>query len=397
MSAITPEVSLLRFGVFELDLKTGELRKGGRLLNLPPQPFKILVLLATRPGQLVAREEMQQQIWGNETFVDFEQGLNFAVNKIRTTLGDDAETPRYIETLPRRGYRFIAPIEATPQPAAEVPASSEEKNNVIRSSAQPVVPHHRHPAWLLLTVTMAAAVVIVAATTLFLRSRHANIPSASFVAVTNFPDSATSPAISPDGRMLAFVRGSDTFFGRGEIYVKLLPDGEPVQRTHDGLYKMSPVFSPDGSRIAYTTVLTSFDTWVVPTLGGEPHLMLANASGLTWIDDHHLLYSEILSGLHMALVTSTESRRDARQVYVPPRERGMAHRSYISPDHKWVLLSEMDNGGWLPCRLLKFGGSNSRQVGPPKAGCTSAAWSPDGRWMFLGVDDSAFRMALLSR
>jgi len=104
-------VALLRFGTFELDLRSRELRKAGALLNLPPQPFRILVLLATHPGQLATREEIQQQIWGSETFVDFEQGLNFAINRIRTTLGDDADTPRYIETLPRRGYRFVAPVE----------------------------------------------------------------------------------------------------------------------------------------------------------------------------------------------------------------------------------------------------------------------------------------------
>jgi TolB-like protein/DNA-binding winged helix-turn-helix (wHTH) protein/Tfp pilus assembly protein PilF len=111
LSESATDAALLRFGVFELHLRTGELRRAGAVLSLPPQPFKILVLLAAHSGQLVTREEIQQQIWGSETFVDFEQGLNFAVNKIRTTLGDEAGTPRYIETLPRRGYRFIAPVE----------------------------------------------------------------------------------------------------------------------------------------------------------------------------------------------------------------------------------------------------------------------------------------------
>ncbi len=111
MAGLVPERSKIRFGVFDLDLQTGELRKSGVLLHLPPQPFKVLALLVSRPAELVGREEIRDQIWGAETFVDFEHGLNFAIKKIRDTLGDDSEAPRYIETLPRRGYRFIAPVE----------------------------------------------------------------------------------------------------------------------------------------------------------------------------------------------------------------------------------------------------------------------------------------------
>src|SRR5215831_4613007 len=116
----------LRFGAFELDPGTAELRKDGTRLRLPPQPLKILSLLASRTGQLVTREEIREQIWGSETFEDFEQGLNFAINRIRTVLGDDADNPRYIETLPRRGYRFVAPVErveAASKYAAIVPPS----------------------------------------------------------------------------------------------------------------------------------------------------------------------------------------------------------------------------------------------------------------------------------
>ena len=101
---------LLRFGVFELNLTTEELRKAGTLIKLSPQPFRLLALLASRSGQVVAREDIQQQIWGDETYVDFEQGMNHCIKQIRNALSDSADTPLYIETIPRRGYRFLAPV-----------------------------------------------------------------------------------------------------------------------------------------------------------------------------------------------------------------------------------------------------------------------------------------------
>ncbi len=232
-------------------------------------------------------------------------------------------------------------------------------------------------------VVLVIMVLLLGGLALYL-SRKPRTPSTSeWVQLTNFTDSVTSPALSPDGRMLAFIRGPQTFTTHGEIYVKLLPEGDPVELTHDAKIKMSPVFSPDGSRIAYTV---PWDTWIVPVLGGEPRLMLPNASGLTWIDRQRALFSEIKKGIHMAIVTASESRGEARDIYVPPREDGMAHRSYLSPDGKSVLLAEMDEkGGWLPCRLVPFDARQptGRPVGPPQASCTSAAWSLDGHWMYL--------------
>jgi len=118
----------VRFGVFEADFVAGELRKNGLKVKLHAQPLAVLKILLQRPGEIVTREELQQQLWGSNTFVDFEHGLNKTINKLREALGDNADTPRYIETLPRRGYRFIAPV-TTPKPAEPEAPLPQPKSN----------------------------------------------------------------------------------------------------------------------------------------------------------------------------------------------------------------------------------------------------------------------------
>src|SRR5262249_49370007 len=103
--------NILRFDLFELDSGSGELRRYGERIKLSPQPFRVLELLVRRSGEVLTRAEIRERIWCDDTFVDFEQGLNFCVRQIREALGDTAEAPRFIETLPRRGYRFLFPVE----------------------------------------------------------------------------------------------------------------------------------------------------------------------------------------------------------------------------------------------------------------------------------------------
>jgi len=115
---VHPVRSLVRFGVFEVDRGSGELRKRGVRIRLQEQPLKILMLLLDRPCEIVTREQLRQILWPEGTFVDFEHSLNAAVAKLRQSVGDSAENPRFVETIPRRGYRFIAPVEESSASAA---------------------------------------------------------------------------------------------------------------------------------------------------------------------------------------------------------------------------------------------------------------------------------------
>ena len=258
------------------------------------------------------------------------------------------------------------------------PAGSEQSHPATR-------PRLRVPPWALIIGLMIC--LLSSGLLLWMRNRLPAAPShTEYTQLTYWADSATSPALSPDGHMLAFIRGESPFLGPGDVYLKLLPDGEPVRLTHDDHPKMGLAFSPDSSKISFTRGEGwDWQGWTVPVLGGEPSLLLPNASALTWIGPHQVLFSE--QDKAMKIVTAGESRANQRDVYVP-KGTNMAHRSYLSPDSKWVLVAEMDESvSFTPCRLVPFsGGSEGKRVGPIPSACTEAAWAPDGRWMYFAAN-----------
>ncbi len=263
-------------------------------------------------------------------------------------------------------------------PAAHKRVGSQQSHPVTR-------PRPRVQPWAVIIGLMIC--LLIAGLLLWMRNRRPAAPAhTEYTQLTYWADSATSPAISPDGHMLAFIRGESTFLGPGDVYLKLLPEGDPVRLTHDDHPKMGLAFSPDSSKISFTRGEGwDWQGWTVPVLGGEPSELLPNASALSWVGPHQVLFSE--DGAVMKIVTADESRANERDVYVPKADH-MAHRSYLSPDSKWVLVAEMDeSAAWTPCRLVPFaGGSEGKQVGPIPSACTEAAWSPDGRWMYFAAN-----------
>jgi eukaryotic-like serine/threonine-protein kinase len=310
---------------------------------------------------------------------------------------DPAPVMRFNRNVPEELERIIAKAlekdrNLRYQNAADMQADLKRLKRDTESGAQPKIAATRpaQKSRLALWVGASLLIVLLVASAIVLSRKADSITpsdSSQWVQLTNFNDESFDPALSPDGRMLAFLRSSG---GPPQLYVKLLPDGEPVQLTHDEAgNKVVPVFSPDGSRIAYGTAGLNWQTWVVPVLGGQPQLLLSNATGLNWIDPGHVMFSEIKSGVHLSVVTATESRAEQRDVYVPPDENDMAHHSSLSPDRKWVLVVEMGKDkGMIQCQLVPFAGGAARSVGPP-GGCEYAAWSPDGKWMYLDSDSGS--------
>jgi len=241
----------VRFGVFQLDLRAGELRKNGSKVKLQEQPFQVLAALVEKPGEVVLREELRERLWPDDAFGDFDHSLSTAINKIRQVLGDSASHPRFIETIPRRGYRFLA----------EVSPRARQKEVKRPSGATQLA--------LFGGLGLLSAVAVVA----FLVGRvgtERGLPPAVFtpVPVTSFrPGIEYHAAVSPDGGRVAFAR----FSGEGsDLYAQTIgSDDEPIRLTEDPNRDFSPTWSPDGNYLAFVRFSADrSEIFRIPSIGG---------------------------------------------------------------------------------------------------------------------------------
>ncbi len=286
------------FGVYEVDLQTGELWKAGRRIKIQTQPFKVLAALLERPGEVVTREELQSRVWGPDTTVDFEHSLGTAVNKVREALGDSADSPRYVETLARRGYRFIAPVAPVSAPATPSdPAAFPRVADTPATPASPAdtAPSRRslaHPSvWVLLGIT---AVLAAASGYFYASSRTSN----TLVRITQVTQNGR---ISPGAPSMENLPAATT--DGIHIYASVISEGRPaLSQISINLGDTQPVplpgeiaspslgdISPDGSSLLLRSHLSPESEqplWVVPTSGGSA-LRVSNilAHDATWMPD----------------------------------------------------------------------------------------------------------------
>jgi len=309
--------SVVRFGAYEADLLSGELRKSGIRLKIQDRPFQILAILLEHPGLVVTREQLQKRLWPEDTFVDFEHGLNTAINKLRDALSDEADNPRFIETLPKRGYRFIAPVSASAAPRAHLHAVAPANASTLSPSpVTAIIPADPSAgpttAKLRLSTNLAASAMLLlflallAAVYFFLRARSAGESAEIRIAPLNGLPREGDAAFSPDGNQVAFVWAGEKG-GYAHIYVSQIGATDSPRQltsTGEGTFEFAPVWSPDGHYIAFfrfNNKEKDLAIYVTAALGGSERRLYTVKSNrkvdaLDWsVDGKSLAFSDSAS------------------------------------------------------------------------------------------------------
>ncbi len=381
-------VRLRRFGVFEVDLQARELRKGGLKIKIHDQPFQVLTMLLERPGEIVTREELHQRLWTADTFVDFDHGLNTAVNKLREVLGDSAESPRFIETAPRRGYRFLGPFESFSDGAARQEIATRPA--IVITSPEP----KGRWRWLLLAFVVLS-LGIVGTWSYWLKQESRKVPAPKTVPLVSYLGDACCPTFSPDGNQVAFVWDGPKQDNH-DIYVKLIGEENAVRLTSDPAQDYSPAWSPDGRSIAFLRVLSGGKTGVflVPAISGPDRKVAELAEvfwfSLSWFPDGKWLAVPDRNSIYLLSVQTGENRR-----LTLPAAGNYDGTPSFSPDGRYLAFSRSD--GYSEIYLLALS-NNLAPKGEPKQitfqhqWSGSPAWTANGREIIYSSGQGLWRM-----
>jgi len=411
---------LIRFEDFEADLRTEELSKGGTRLRLPHQSFCVLAMLLERAGQLVTREELRARLWSGSTLIEYDQRLNAAVNRLREALLDSAEAPRFIETLPKRGYRFIAAIEpipapsapASPEPAAEltgvnVPAAPEleiptpgavaagasrQADNGDRSPRSGRVPVSRKVLLAALATVGVIGLIAVTITVMSTRSTR-SVFVRQVVPFASFPGKEIAPTFSPDGSQIAFGWNEGTDAGHQfDLYVKSLGSERLLRLTHHPSNWISAAWSPDGSTIAFVRQTEeAAGLFVIPALGGSERSILTNGVAvgnlqISWSPDgRQLAYSGYgPTGAAQIYIVSLETA-NARPLSPAP-ECLNATEPAFSPDGRQLALVCISSSAVYTVYVVGLLDGSVRALASMLGEPGGLAWTADGSRFILSND-----------
>ena len=371
---------IIRFGVFEVDLTAAELRKQGLRLRLQEQPFQVLAALLENPGEVISREDLIRRLWPDGMVVDFDRGLNAAVTRLRQVLSDSAETPRYVETVARRGYRFIAPVET----AGEV--------------ASGPLPVAKRRLWIWPVVAISA-VIGIGSTLWFVRGGNTRAVDGAFhvTPLTTEPGFEGTPSFSPDGSQIAFEWDQGT--GQPHIFIKVTGTGDPVRLTSASEAEYGPAWSRDGRQIAFLRKVDSSNMgiFVIPALGGVEHkvaelvvpfwALRSQLRRMDWMPDNQHL---ILSGAErpggderLLLVATNNDVKRWLTIQGQPNSLNGDREPAVSPDGRTVAFIRGKLSIDETLHLVSLSG-DLQPVGEPRKladgnRARNPAWTPDGQ------------------
>jgi eukaryotic-like serine/threonine-protein kinase len=401
---------LLRFDVFEVDVWTGELRKSGTKIKVQEQPLKVLAMLLDRHGELVTREQLREGLWSDDTFVDFDRGLNTAVNRLRAALNDSAESPRFVETVGSRGYRFIATVTSSGSGKAETAELQATSGRVYeRPSASqralaseptqpgaPTVPRKSYLRAAIVVTALTAAGAITYYGVERWRSRaNLNLESLRFTKLTN-SGKAEDVAISPDGSYVVY---SQRDHGGVGLWLHHIATGSETQvLPSEDVDFRGLTFSPDGNSVYFVRTRTKIggfkDLYAIPVLGGRARLVVRSIdSPISFSPDgRRFVYTEGLGPpyanyIRIANADGSENRVLATVTGTSPNfQAGAAW----SPDGRTIVVALMlygDRSGFVLDSVSPFDGTvrevfwHPRVIGRP-------LWLPDSETVLTELDDS---------